>query len=64
MKQILLLSISLLMYCNASSQEVNMNRWIEIILRDGWRADGSRTICFKYSGDSANTKIKNCIRNF
>ncbi|MDY4789707.1 MAG: T9SS type A sorting domain-containing protein [Bacteroidales bacterium] len=58
MKQILLLSISLLMYCNASSQEVNMNRWIEIILRDGWRADGSRTICFKYSGDSANTKIK------
>ena len=46
------------MYSNASSQEVNMNRWIEIILRDGWRADGSRTICFKYSGDSANTKIK------
>lgn len=35
-KQMLLISIGLFMYSNAYSQEVNMNRWIEIVfMEDG-----------------------------
>ncbi|MFV0598216.1 MAG: T9SS type A sorting domain-containing protein [Bacteroidales bacterium] len=59
-KQILLLSIGLLMYCNSSSQEVNMNRWIDIIYSDGWRERGypDNKESIQFMGDSANTKIK------
>ncbi len=41
------------------SQEVNMNRWIDIKFREGWDAPhGERTINLHSIGDSANTKIK------
>ena len=59
-KQILLLSIGLLMYCNSSSQEVNMNRWIDIIFSEEWRDYGypNNMESFDFKGDSTNTKIK------
>lgn len=62
-KQMLLISIGLFMYSNASSQEVNMNRWIEIVYSDEWRMDidfydNSHVERFDMMGDSANTKIK------
>lgn len=59
-KQMLLLSIGLLMYCNASSQEVNMNRWIDIIFSEEWRDRGypENMEMLDMMGDSANTKIK------
>ena len=58
MKQMLLLSIGLLMYSNAYSQEVNMNRWIDIIYSDEWRDRGDNKESLDLMGDSANTKIK------
>lgn len=62
-KQMLLLSIGLFMYSNANSQEVNINRWIEIVYSDEWRIDRdypnpSCMESFDMMGDSANTKIK------
>ena len=48
------------MYSNASSQEVNMNRWIDIIYSDEWRERGypDNKESIQFMGDSANTKIK------
>ena len=56
-KQILLLSMGLFMYSNASSQEVNMNRWIDIIYSNEWR-DRDNMERLLFIGDSTNTKIK------
>ena len=53
----LLLSIGLFMYSNASSQEVNMNRWIDIIYSNEWR-DRDNMEDLLFIGDSTNTKIK------
>ena len=58
-KQMLLISIGLFMYSNAYSQEVNMNRWIEIVFSEDWRgSQSSESIYLDFVGDSANTKIK------
>ena len=53
----LLLSIGLFTFSNANSQEVNMNRWIDVILREGWRTDNYKTVRYYFLGDTANTKI-------
>lgn len=47
------------MYSNAYSQEVNMNRWIEIVFMEDWRdSEFTRVIDLDFVGDSASTKIK------